>query len=232
MQNTKKEYNTDMKKIWKQIGLVWIIILSLGIAVFLYQKQNYIATIIIDPGHGGYDVGSVASDGTTYEKTMTLDYGLQIGKEIQKINPKIHVIYTRTSDYVPWPADEKLDLRYRIQQANQEEADFYLSIHMNASLNTEATGYSFHIQEEDPLAYTIAQQMETNLEKISWSHSRGIVYTSKQPLYVVDQFNHSAMLLETGFITNEEEFENLNSYSNKKKIARAVAKAICDSFQN
>lgn len=232
MQNTKKEYNTNMKKIWKNICLVWIIILCVGLAVLLYQKQNYTATVIIDPGHGGYDVGSIACDGSTYEKNMTLDYGLRIGREIQKINPKIQVIYTRTSDFVPWPEDETLDLRYRIQEANQENADFYLSIHMNASTNENATGYSFHIRDDDSMAQKIAQEMENNFEDIPWSYSRGIVYTSKQPLYVVNQFQNSAMLLETGFITNEKEFENLNKYKYKKKIAHAVAKAICKNIQS
>ena len=218
-----------MKNIWKKILIVWILILSIVTGFFLYREHSYIATVMIDPGHGGYDVGAIGYDQETYEKDLTLEIGKQIGKQIKKINPKIKVVFTRTDDTVDWPSEERADLQYRVQMAQKKDADFYLSIHMNASDNTQASGYSFHIREDDALSNAIAESMNTQFEKANWSNSRGIVYTSTQPLYVVDHLDH-AMLLETGFITNPSELHKLKSYFNQRKIAKAVALAICENI--
>ena len=218
-----------MKKVWKKILIAWIIIGSLLISAFLFFHQETIATVMIDPGHGGYDVGAIGYDDSTYEKDLTLSLGRKIGYQIKKINPKIKVVYTRNKDAVEWPSNESEDLRYRVQKAEKENADFYLSIHMNASQNTQATGYSFHIRENDPLSQSIAKSMNRKFEKIHWSQSRGIVYTSHQPLYVVDHLEHS-MLLETGFITNPKELDSLKSPLKQRKIAKAIAKAICENL--
>ena len=218
-----------MKKIWKKIIFVWILIFSFGLCFLAYKDATTIATVMIDPGHGGYDVGAISIDQSTYEKDLTLTIGKQIGYEIKRINPKIKVIYTRTKDDVKWPSDESLDLQYRVQMAQKQKADFYLSIHMNASENTQAKGYSFHIREDDMLAGQIAQNMDEQFKNIHWSQSRGIVYTSRQPLYVVDHLPHS-MLLETGFITNPSELRALNSHFTQKNIAKAIARAICDAM--
>ena len=218
-----------MKNIWKKILIVWLIILSILTGFFLYREHSYIATVMIDPGHGGYDVGAIGYDQETYEKELTLEIGKKIGQQIKKINPKIKVVFTRTNDTVEWPSEESADLKYRVEMAKKEKADFYLSIHMNASENTQATGYSFHIRQDDPFTHSIAQSMQTQFEKANWSNSRGIVYTSNQPLYVVDHLEHS-MLLETGFITNPKELHNLKSYFNQQKIAKAIALAICENI--
>ena len=220
-----------MKKIWRKIILVWILILSFGLCFLVYKDSSAIATVMIDPGHGGYDVGAISTDQSTYEKDLALSIGKQIGYEIKRINPKIKVVYTRTSDAVKWPNNESLDLQYRVKMAQKQKADFYLSIHMNASENTQAKGYSFHIQENDKLANQIAQNMDEQFKKIHWSQSRGIVYTSQQPLYVVDHLPHS-MLLETGFITNPSEFRSLNSRFTQKNIAKAIAQAICNAMED
>ena len=218
-----------MKNIWKKIFIVWLVILSILTGFFLYREHSYIATVMIDPGHGGYDVGAIGYDQETYEKELTLEIGKKIGRQIKKINPKIKVVFTRTNDTVEWPNEESADLQYRVQMAKKENADFYLSIHMNASENIQATGYSFHIRQDDPLSNSIAQSLQDQFEKANWSNSRGIVYTSNQPLYVVDHLEHS-MLLETGFITNPKEMRNLKNYLNQQKIAKAVALAICENI--
>ena len=222
---------TYMKKIWKKILLVWLLITLAFTSFFAIQKIYYTQTIVIDPGHGGYDSGAIGYNQTTLEKDLTLQFAKQIGKEIKKINPRIKIVYTRKDDNITWPHEESADLKARIQIANQNHADLYLSIHMNANENQQAYGYSFHLQDNDTTSEEIAQIIEENFQTIHWSQSRGIVYTSQQPLYFMNHIDH-ALLLETGFITNPEECQQLSKPYQQKKIAQAVAQAICTYYKN
>lgn len=95
------------------------------------EHHNYIATVMIDAGHGGYDGGTIGADGTC-EKDLTLELALETGKQLQKINPDIKVVYTRTSDKITWSEDEVEDLTARVEMAKKENADYYFSFHINS----------------------------------------------------------------------------------------------------
>jgi N-acetylmuramoyl-L-alanine amidase len=90
-----------------------------------------IGKIVIDPGHGGHDTGTVGPTGLN-EKELTLDVALRLGKLIeQKLGAQ--VVYTRTDDtFVP--------LEERTALANQAKADLFISIHANSSDDSSARG--------------------------------------------------------------------------------------------
>jgi len=88
------------------------------------HKVFRIKTIVIDAGHGGRDFG--AKGHSSYEKNITLQVALKLGKAIQRELPGVQVIYTRSSDvFVP--------LYERIGLANQKKADLFISIHCNST---------------------------------------------------------------------------------------------------
>lgn len=111
MQNSKK------RKLKPQNLLIVLACICLIIGTFVVLLSNHstsnsdskaktgnkhyetIATVMIDAGHGGYDGGTIAEDGTT-EKDLTLALALETGKQLKKLNPEIKVVYTRTSDKV------------------------------------------------------------------------------------------------------------------------------------
>ncbi len=89
-----------------------------------------ISRIVIDPGHGGRDPGAQANGLT--EADLTLDIALRLETLLEQ-QPGIQVILTRRTDvYVP--------LQERTAIANRADADLFLSIHANASLNDQAHG--------------------------------------------------------------------------------------------
>ena len=222
-----------MKNIWKKILIAWLAIFCLGACVLFYSRQpgETIATVLIDPGHGGYDTGAIGADGKTYEKDLTLDLAFKVGKDIKKINPAVRVEYTRTDDEVSWPSDEKQDLQTRVRMAENMKADYFICIHMDSSENPNAAGYSFHLRSSDSSSINMAEQMEANLEEARWSHSRGLIYTDQRPLYVVDHLEIPSILIETGFISNSQELRQLKKWRNQKKIARAIAQAVCSQIE-
>ncbi|MGB0525404.1 MAG: N-acetylmuramoyl-L-alanine amidase family protein [Flammeovirgaceae bacterium] len=93
-------------------------------------------TVVIDAGHGGKDPGCLGSH--SMEKNIALDVALQLGKLIERLQPDIHVIYTRTSDtFIP--------LERRADIANKAGADLFISIHCNAHQSKEKFGTETYI---------------------------------------------------------------------------------------
>jgi N-acetylmuramoyl-L-alanine amidase len=91
-----------------------------------------VGRIVIDPGHGGHDTGTIGPSGLM-EKDLCLDLALRLGKTLQEKLPGVEVVYTRTDDtYVP--------LEERTALANRVKADMFLSIHANASRDRSARG--------------------------------------------------------------------------------------------
>ena len=89
-----------------------------------------VSRVVIDAGHGGHDPGA-HGNGIT-EAELTLDVALRVQKLLQK-QPGIEVVMTRETDvFIP--------LEERTAIANREGADLFLSIHANASRNTQARG--------------------------------------------------------------------------------------------
>jgi N-acetylmuramoyl-L-alanine amidase len=91
-----------------------------------------IGRIVIDPGHGGHDTGTIGPTGLM-EKDLCLDVAQRLGKIIHQRLPGAEVIYTRADDtFIP------LEERTRI--ANESKADLFISIHANSSHDHAARG--------------------------------------------------------------------------------------------
>ena len=89
-------------------------------------------TIVIDPGHGGVDGG--AHGAVTREAVVALKIGLKLRDLLKEEIPSINVIMTRERDELPGGLQNKnAALRWRAELANQNNADLFISIHLNAS---------------------------------------------------------------------------------------------------
>jgi N-acetylmuramoyl-L-alanine amidase len=114
-------------KIFLKIIMIFILIIVSGFKTT--NHKNYkIRKIIIDAGHGGKDSGALGS--FSQEKNITLKVACQLGKLIQTYAKDIQVIYTRQKD-------EFIALHQRANIANKNNADIFISIHCNASLNNK-----------------------------------------------------------------------------------------------
>jgi N-acetylmuramoyl-L-alanine amidase len=90
-----------------------------------------IGKIVIDPGHGGHDTGTIGPNGLE-EKDLVLDVGRRLGKLLEA-RLGAEVVYTRKNDtFIP--------LETRTAIANQARADLFVSIHANASHDADARG--------------------------------------------------------------------------------------------
>lgn len=90
--------------------------------------------VVLDAGHGGSDPGTLGTGRyKTAEKDIALAVTLKVGKLIEANYPNVKVVYTRTGDTFP-------TLKRRVEIANSNNADLFISVHCNANPNTEASG--------------------------------------------------------------------------------------------
>ncbi|MCQ2148166.1 MAG: N-acetylmuramoyl-L-alanine amidase [Bacteroidales bacterium] len=98
-------------------------------------------TVVIDAGHGGNDAGCVSADNKTYEKNITLTVAKTLADKIHARYPDVKVILTRSTD-VFVPLNDRADI------ANKNNADLFISIHVNSvpkSSAKTANGFSLHV---------------------------------------------------------------------------------------
>lgn len=111
--------------------------------------------VVIDPGHGGHDVG--APGRKTYEKTVTLSVALKVGEHIKSLDPNIIVHYTRSKDVF-------IGLNERADFANNKKADLFVSIHANSAglKNSKAKGTETYVLGLARTAENLAVAMKEN----------------------------------------------------------------------
>ncbi len=126
------EVKTGMFMIQKNV-IFFIIILFVNFIECNYMnaQSDKIRTVVIDPGHGGSDPGAIGK--ISKEKDLALDISLKFGKLIEENYENINVIYTRTDDSF-------VELYKRAKIANDNNADLFICIHINASSSTSPYG--------------------------------------------------------------------------------------------
>ena len=110
--------------------------LSIFLVSYTTQKDKppkaLLKTLIIDPGHGGFDAGTRGSFST--EADVSLDVALKFGKVLEKEFPDMKIVYTRTGDIAPGnKKNKKDDNRYRATLANESGGDLFIAIHCNSA---------------------------------------------------------------------------------------------------
>jgi N-acetylmuramoyl-L-alanine amidase len=130
--------------------------------------------IVIDPGHGGHDTGAIGPTGLC-EKDVVLDIALRIRAIIKREYPSYDVILTRDSDvFIPLPE--------RAQIANKNEADFFLSVHANASPNRKARGietYLLNWTNDEEALRVAARENAISLKRMKQMQSElGVILAS------------------------------------------------------
>ncbi|NBK96543.1 MAG: N-acetylmuramoyl-L-alanine amidase [Erysipelotrichia bacterium] len=182
--------------------------------------------VVIDAGHGGYDAGSVALDGT-YEKDVTLKVALKVGKYIEDKRDDVMVLYTREDDDYYWTNDNKTDLFYRVNTAIENNASLFLSIHMNSNdQSNEVRGHETWVSLTSVENELFSHRIDEALNALGYNECRGIKNESDSPLLVLHYNTVPSALVELGYINNVEDFGYINSEDGSSAIAKALGQAM------
>tara|TARA_B110000438_G_scaffold33802_2_gene33418 strand:+ start:6447 stop:7607 length:1161 start_codon:yes stop_codon:yes gene_type:complete len=119
-------------------------------------NKNILNTIVIDPGHGGKDSGTMGTKRyKKYEKHIALAVSLKLGEYISNEFPDIKVIYTRKTDIF-------LELNERTELANNSSADLFISIHCDGFTNSSPSGASVFVMGMSKLKANMDVAMREN----------------------------------------------------------------------
>jgi N-acetylmuramoyl-L-alanine amidase len=206
----------------KKVLVLFLILSTINLLAQDVKKM----IVVIDAGHGGNDPGNLhQKEGLMDEKDLNLAISLKLGSYIEQfLGHKIDVVYSRKTDvFVP--------LEDRVKNANDLNADYFISIHCNASDNKTVVGTETHIHNfASSMSLKLAHAIQSQFKERAGRYSRGVKVKNDRlyNLLVLKESNMPAVLVETGFMTNEMEEVYLNSEKGQDIIASAVFRAFRD----
>jgi N-acetylmuramoyl-L-alanine amidase len=218
--------------------------------------------IVIDPGHGGHDTGTIGPHGLM-EKDLCLDVAIRLGHLIEDKAPGAEVVYTRRDDtFVP--------LEDRTAIANNAKADLFISIHANSShnqttrgietyyLNFSASAESMEVAaRENALSQESLHDLQDLIKKIarnekieeskelatdiqdSLSQRLQVVSQNernrgvkKAPFIVLIGANMPSVLTEISFLSNPNDERLLRKGDQRQRVAEGLYRGIASYLEN
>lgn len=180
-------------------------------------------TILIDPGHGGSDPGHESSNPNHLkEKELNLIIAKKVGAYLNEKLGHVNILYTRTEDTYP-------TLDQRVAQANSQRVDLFLSIHCNASGNSNTHGTETHVHDMTAVkSVKLATKIEEEFKGKAGRKSRGVKDTDDREysLQVLKYTQMTGVLVECGFLTNTKEANYLNTLSGQDVLASAIYRGV------
>lgn len=179
-------------------------------------------TIVVDAGHGGSDCGAVGPNGLL-EKDVTLKVALRLEKYLTEAGVKVLMTRKKDADVAYAYATTNEELQARVDVGNKNNADLFLSIHIDSFVNPEANGTSVYIYDDTYLGKCLHDELIDRLGR----KDRGVKFAN---FYVLRNTAMPASLVELMFISNEEEEAILREEDTIEQAARALYEGLRTYF--
>ena len=207
-----------------------------------YNKEKYIntvslpvssKTIVIDAGHGIPDEGAEVGDGTTEAQT-NLKIALKLQNLLEQSGCK--VILTRSDENGIYDLDSKTlrqkkisDIKNRVKIGNESSADIFVSIHLNKIPQTQYFGWQTFYNEKNEEGRKLAISIQKSLgDAIQKENNR--VASKIQNIYIINNVEIPTTIVECGFLSNNEEKEQLLSDNYQNRLAWGIYNGIINFF--
>ncbi|WP_425390451.1 N-acetylmuramoyl-L-alanine amidase [Ekhidna sp.] len=181
------------------------------------NQQTY--RVIIDPGHGGNDMGTKSELGIL-EKDINLEVARMVGEYFSD-DSRIEIVFTRNNN-------EFIDLKSRSEAT--ANSDLFISIHANFDEDDSKKFTGLYLNpngifydESLKLAKYFKEEIEVNNREARMALSN---------VYLLKTAQCPAVHIELGYLSNTEDATFMNSYEGKKLLASSIAKGIKTSIQS
>ncbi|MGE8206125.1 SH3 domain-containing protein [Heyndrickxia sp. NPDC080065] len=172
--------------------------------------------IIIDPGHGGRDSGTIGFLGTL-EKNITLKTAKILYEKL--LNAGANVLLTRKDDnYISLPS------RVNISQMNQ--ADAFISLHYDSNNDQSVTGHTSYYYHS--IHKKLAQDINQEISSVTDINDRGVRFGD---FHVLRENNQPAVLLELGYLSNPLQEAAINSRQYQELISTGIFNGLSEYFE-
>ncbi|MBU8569019.1 N-acetylmuramoyl-L-alanine amidase [Bacillus subtilis] len=203
-----------MRMLWRSLALCGLALTLAPCAQAAEPIEG--KTVYIDAGHGGEDSGAVGNG--LFEKDINLAVSEHVTDKLKKegANP----VASRSDDHF-------LTLEERVAKASANQADLFVSIHVNSGVaSASGTETYFQSDYEGENSRRLASDIQSQLVSSLQTRDRGV---KESDFYVITYSQMPSVLAELGFITNSSDADKLGSEEYQQKAADAIVNGI-DSY--
>lgn len=190
--------------------------------------------IILDAGHGGFDGGAVAKDGTV-EKDINLKICLKLASLLKSSG--YNVILTREADVSTddvetdkIPSRKKSDLRNRLKLMKDFPNSVFVSIHLNKFTTAAASGAQIFYSEKEEESKILAEDIRKSIVSMLQKDNTRVNKKSTSSTYILHNATVPAVLVECGFLSNSEELKKLKNSEYQNQMAFTIFCGITKYF--
>lgn len=191
-------------------------------------------TIVIDAGHGGEDSGAVADNGIL-EKDINLDIAKKLRDMLRATGYK--VVMTRDDDNAIYDKNCKTlrkkkvsDMKKRVEIVNSDKNNILVSIHQNKFEQKQYCGSQIFYSKNNESSLTLAQSVQKSIKNLIQPDNDRELKCANKNIYLLNQANVPAIIVECGFVSNDEELEKLMDENYKLNMAFSIYSGIIATF--
>ena len=221
------------------LSLLMVVVLSLVINP--YRKNDFASTdvsfkqtIIIDAGHGGFDGGAVAGDGTV-EKDINLNISKKIYEMLKLAG--FDVIMTRDGDNATDNTDsdviserKKSDLKERLKIINENPDAIFVSVHLNKYTTSTASGAQVFYSPNNDNSSKLGQSIQSSVISLLQKGNTRTIKKGTKSTYLLHNAKIPSVIVECGFLSNNNELKLLKSEDYQSKMAFAIFSGIQEYY--
>ena len=193
-------------------------------ALMTMSEYKTVKTIIIDAGHGGFDGGAVAEDGTP-EKNINLQIAMNLRDLLEFYN--FEVVMTREEDKST-ASDDKLgnkkasDLQNRLALMKKYDNAIFVSIHLNKFTSTGVSGAQTFYSQNAENSEQLAQSVHGMIINMLQPENTREIKKGNNNIYILKNATCPAIIVECGFLSNKAELEKLKDENYQRMMAFCI----------
>ena len=189
------------------------------------ENVKSMPTIVIDAGHGGEDGGAVSESGV-----LEKDINLSIANDTSALFYLLgfDVTQTRKTDIALDNGEDTIrkrkvsDMKKRLEIFNSSEENTIISIHQNKFLESKYHGTQIFYSPHNPKSKQLADSIKYSVKGLLQPDNERECKKADSGIYLLKNTNNPAVIVECGFISNEEECKNLLDSQYQKQMAFSI----------
>ena len=223
-----------MKALKKILVFILVFIFSVASGILIFNGDFRLTSgktaekplIILDAGHGGFDGGAVAGDGTV-EKDINLHLTLNVSEMLSCSG--YDVILTRDSDTGteedPTASISKRkvsDLKNRLSLINTYENAIFVSLHLNKFTTSTANGAQVFYSKNHQSSAKLGQNIQDSIVNLIQPDNERTIKQATKSTYLLYNAKIPSVIVECGFLSNKAELQKLKDVKYQQEMAYAI----------
>ena len=211
-------------KVRRIIVAVFIALLMIKVPVMAEEVSKGI--VLIDAGHGGIDGGAQSKNGTI-EKDINLQISKRLKERLEKEGYKVYM--TREEEKELSPKKVK-DLEARCKMKIETKCDVFISIHQNKFNSEKCFGAQVWYASNEK-SMKLAKYVQDSLKEGVKDNNKRLEKAAKEQYKILrDKYDGACLIVECGFLSNNEEEQRLKSESHQNQIVDGITIGINKYF--